>query len=68
MGKPWITTPVSTDTTPPLMATGNMSRPRGAGPNFFSPTRLYREPWHGHSNHCEVSHHGTRQPRWGHFW
>ena len=42
--------------------------PRGAGPPFFSPTRLYFEPWHGHSNHCEVWHHGTRQPRCGHFW
>ena len=29
------------------------SRPRGAGPAFFSPTRLYFEPWHGHSNHCD---------------
>ena len=26
------------------------------------------EPWHGHSNHCDVSHHGTRQPRCTHFW
>ena len=42
--------------------------PRGAGPPFFSPTRLYFEPWHGHSNHCEVWHHGTRHPRCGHFW
>ena len=42
--------------------------PRGAGPPFFSPTRLYCEPWHGHSNHCEVSQLGTRQPRCGHFW
>ena len=40
----------------------------GAGPPFFSPTRLYCEPWHGHSNHCDVSHYGTRQPRCGHFW
>ena len=39
-----------------------------AGPPFFSPTRLYFEPWHGHSNHCEVAHDGTRQPRWGQVW
>jgi hypothetical protein len=42
--------------------------PRGAGPPCFSPTRLYLEPWQGHSNHCEVWHHGTRHPRCGHFW
>ena len=29
---------------------GKRSMPRGAGPPFFSPTRLYWEPWHGHSN------------------
>ena len=41
---------------------------QGAGPAFFSPTRLYFEPWHGHSNHCDDWHHGTRQPRCTHFW
>ena len=50
------------------MVTTKWSSPRGAGPPFFSPTRLYFEPWHGHSNHCEVWHHGTRQPRCTHFW
>ena len=35
-------------------ATAKRSMPRGAGPPFFSPTWLYCEPWHGHSNHCEV--------------
>src|SRR6478735_12150505 len=60
---------VSTVTDPSgATATGNRSRPRGAGPPFFSPTRLYCEPWHGHSNHCDVRQDGTRQPRWGHFW
>ena len=52
----------------PEMLSANRSRPRGAGPPVFSPTRLYFEPWHGHSNHCEVWHHGTRQPRCTHFW
>ena len=47
---------------------GKRSRPRGAGPPFFSPLRLYCEPWHWHSNHCDVLHSGTRQPRWTHFW
>ena len=47
---------------------GKWSMPRGAGPAFFSPTRLYCEPWHGHSNHWLLLHSGTRQPRCGHFW
>ncbi len=42
--------------------------PRGAGPAFFSPLRLYCEPWHWHSNHWLVLHSGIRQPRCGHFW
>src|SRR3954447_10008484 len=46
-------------------ARGKRSRPRGAGPPRFSPTRLYCEPWQGHSNHCDVEQLGTRQPRWG---
>ena len=42
--------------------------PRGAGPPFFSPTRLYFEPWQGHSNHCEDQ--APRHPaaEVGHFW
>ena len=59
---------VSTTMTPFSTVATNRSMPRGAGPPFFSPTRLYCEPWQGHSNHCEVLHHGTRQPRWTHFW
>src|SRR5436189_147005 len=43
------------------MIAGQWSRPRGAGPAFFSPTRLYFEPWHGHSNHCDDSQNGTRR-------
>ena len=31
----------------------NRSRPRGAGPSWYSPAPLYFEPWHGHSNHFE---------------
>src|SRR5438132_13105147 len=68
MGGPWMTVLVSTVTWPPSTLTTKRSRPRGAGPPFFSPTRLYCEPWQGHSNHCEVRHHGTRQPRWTHRW
>ena len=45
---------VSTVTESPVNVGVNRSRPRGAGPPFFSPTRLYCEPWHGHSNHCDV--------------
>ncbi len=61
--------PVSTVTSPlPATVIGNRSMPRGAGPAFFSPTRLYCDPWHGHSNHWLVAHSGTRQPRCGHFW
>src|SRR5206468_1657102 len=68
IGGPRMMVPVSTLTLPPSILTGNRSRPRGAGPPFFSPTRLYFEPWHGHSNHCDTLHHGTRQPRCTHFW
>src|SRR5687767_10617065 len=68
MARPWTTVPVSIVTVSPATSIGNWSRPRGAGPPFFSPTRLYLEPWHGHSNHCDVWHQGTRQPRWTHFW
>src|SRR5215210_6941206 len=68
MGGPSIGELVSTLMAPPATSTTNRSRPRGAGPPFFSPTRLYWDPWHGHSNHCEVTHDGTRQPRWTHFW
>src|SRR5207302_9787673 len=68
MGGPCSRLPVSMVTRPPDVSIGKRSRPRGAGPPFFSPTRLYFEPWHGHSNHCELLHHGTRQPRWTHFW
>src|SRR4051812_5818085 len=59
---------VFTVTVSPEISGVNRSRPRGAGPPFFSPTRLYCEPWHGHSNHCEVGQFGTRQPRCTHFW
>src|SRR5919106_537245 len=68
IGGPSSTVPVSTLTLPPLICIGKRSIPRGAGPPFFSPTWLYCEPWHGHSNHFDVSHEGTRHPRWGHFW
>src|SRR5438067_7656257 len=59
---------VSTVMVLPSITMPKRSRPRGAGPPFFSPTRLYFDPWHGHSNHCELLHHGTRQPRCTHFW
>src|SRR5437588_782728 len=68
IGGPWTTIPVLIVTWPPVTSAGKRSSPRGAGPPFFSPTRLYLEPWQGHSNHCEVWHQGTRQPRWTHFW
>src|SRR6478752_10750176 len=68
IGGPRNTAPVSITTLPPVTATPKRSRPRGAGPPFFSPTRLYCEPWHGHSNHCDVVQLGTRQPRCTHFW
>ena len=48
---PWRTRPVLIVTWPPETSAGKRSSPRGAGPPFFSPTRLYFEPWHGHSNH-----------------
>src|SRR3546814_1563630 len=68
MGGPWMMVPVSTERTPPETDMAKRSRPRGAGPPFFSPTWLYWLPWQGHSNHWEVTHSGTRQPRWTHFW
>src|SRR5437764_14410901 len=68
MGGPCTSLLVSTMRTPAATLTPKRSSPRGAGPPFFSPTRLYFEPWHGHSNHCELLHHGTRQPRCTHFW
>ena len=69
IGGPGTIVPVSTVTSPlPSTVTGKRSMPRGAGPAFFSPTWLYCEPWHGHSNHWLVAHDGTRQPRCGHFW
>src|SRR5438105_3987831 len=68
MGGPRTTCLVSTTTCPPSTDTANRSSPRGAGPPFFSPTRLYLDPWQGHSNHCEAVHQGTRQPRCTHFW
>src|SRR5438270_8010057 len=68
MTGPCTMTLVSTVTTLPSTDTAKRSRPRGAGPPFFSPTRLYFDPWHGHSNHCDDLHHGTLQPRWTHFW
>jgi hypothetical protein len=49
------------------MVAAKRSMPRGAGPPRFSPTRLYCEPWQGHSNHWDVGQSGTRHPRWGHF-
>src|SRR4051794_23049257 len=54
--------------TSPTISGVKRSRPRGAGPPFFSPTRLYCDPWQGHSNHCDDSQNGTRQPRCTHFW
>src|SRR5690606_24219960 len=51
-----------------LTSTTNRSRFRGAGPSKYSPTPLYLEPWHGHSNPWLVAHHGTRHPRWTHRW
>src|SRR4029079_17077022 len=68
IGGPCTTCFVSTTITPPSTVTPNRSRPRGAGPPFFSPTRLYFDPWQPHSNHCEVGQLGTRQPRGGDFW
>src|SRR5438132_13851842 len=68
MTVPWKIVLVSTTIWPPSTVMAKPSRPRGAGPPFCSPTRLYFEPWHGHSNHCELLHHGTRQPRCTHFW
>src|SRR5947207_6229084 len=68
MGGPSTTVPVSIVTFPPATLMGNRSSPRGAGPPFFSPTRLYCDPWQGHSNHCDDSQNGTRQPRCTHFW
>src|SRR5215470_7180054 len=68
IGGPRTRLPVSTTMLPPDTSSAKRSRPRGAGPPTFSPTLLYFEPWQGHSNHCELWHHGTRQPRCTHFW
>src|SRR6516225_1623991 len=54
IGGPRTRLPVSTMTLPPLTSNTKRSRPQGAGPACFSPTRLYFEPWQGHSNHCEL--------------
>src|SRR5690606_628871 len=52
IGRPAQTVPVSMMTSPaPVTSAAKWSMPRGAGPPFFSPTRLYCEPWHPHSNH-----------------
>src|SRR5918999_4218549 len=67
-GGPSTTTDVSTKSTPSVTETLNGSIPRGAGPSWYSPAWLYFEPWHGHSNHLELSQNGTRHPRWTHFW
>ena len=50
---PVTTRPVSTVTMPSTTCKGKRSIPRGAGPNWYSPHRLYREPWHGHSNQSD---------------
>src|SRR5580692_5447427 len=68
IGGPSSMSPVLMVRVPPPTTIANRSSPRGAGPAFFSPTRLYFEPWQGHSNHCEVWHHGTRQPRCTQRW
>src|SRR5436190_18606777 len=68
MTGPRMTILVSTLKSLPDIVTPNRSSPRGAGPPFFSPTRLYCDPWQGHSNHCDDSQNGTRQPRCTHFW
>src|SRR3954468_19035223 len=68
MAGPMIWMPVFTVTIPFVTSTGKRSRPRGAGPPFFSPTRLYFDPWQPHSNHWAVVQNGTRQPRCTHFW
>ncbi len=44
MGGPCDGLPVSIITLSPSIMTGKRSMPRGAGPTFFSPTRLYWEP------------------------
>ena len=44
IGGPCVGLPVSIITLSPSIMTGNRSMPRGAGPTFFSPTRLYWEP------------------------
>ena len=56
IGGPWTREPVSTmKLLPPSTWAAKRSMPRGAGPPRFSPTRLYCEPWQGHSNHWEVT-------------
>ena len=59
IGGPWNDGARVDDRWPrPRSSSAKRSRPRGAGPPRFSPTRLYFDPWHGHSNHCDVWHHG----------
>ena len=67
-GTPMITTLVSMLMLLPEIVSTKWSSPRGAGPPCFSPTRLYFEPWHGHSNHWDCWQYGTRHPRWTHRW
>src|SRR4026207_950510 len=68
MGGPVMMIAVFTVRFPPDTEIGKRSRPRGAGPPFFSPLRLYCEPWHWHSNHCDGMHCGTRPPRGAALW
>src|SRR5262249_34672828 len=68
-GGPRTTLDVSTTTWSPCISTVNRSRPRGAGPNWYSPAApSYFDPWHGHSNHCDCWQNGTRPPRCTHSW
>src|SRR6266571_7781592 len=67
-GGPVTILDVSTRIWSPCTMTGKRSSPRGAGPSLYSPAWLYLEPWQGHSHHCEVAHHGTRQPRCTQRW
>ena len=62
---PRMTFAVSTTMIPESTDTAKRSRPRGAGPPVFSPTRLYFEPWHGHSSQKFRRHGFGLQPRCG---
>ena len=48
--------------------TGNRSRPRGAGPSRFSPTRVVLRTVARALEPLRRRHHGTRQPRCTHRW